>query len=366
MVPAPKSLPYFDQLKPQELAGQVHRALEMADDEIAALDTITRTLTEIVPGCDAELLLADNSKAHLSQAAVAGPSATGPGCLVDSPFACAAVRNGTTMSFPSSDALDACPHLRDRAMGECSAVCVPVSFMGRAMGVFHTVGPPGQPASEDQAEALGMLATQAGARIGMLRSMVRTQIQASTDALTGLMNRRTMEARTRDLLREYRQYTLVMADLDHFKLLNDTHGHQAGDRALRAFAEVCRATARQGDLFARWGGEEFAFVCPDTHPTEALPIIDRVRLELSARVAASDIPRFTASFGLAWSGDHSTAEDIIHTADAALYRAKDAGRDRAVIGRPDLTGPHPDHIKVVPDGSAIAADSSPLGPIPFS
>ncbi len=123
----------------QETTGRVHRALEMADDEPAALEVIGLTISEVLPNRSAELLLADNSKANLEQAVVAGPNPDGPGCPVASPFSCVAVRSGSAVTFASSNSLDACPHLRDRGEGACSAVCVPVTFMGRAMGVIHAV-----------------------------------------------------------------------------------------------------------------------------------------------------------------------------------------------------------------------------------
>jgi diguanylate cyclase (GGDEF)-like protein len=315
----------------QELAGQVHRALEIADDEGAALDVISRALSAITDDRPAELQLADNSKAHLHQAVVSGRDPRGPGCPVESPFSCAAVRNGTAMTFASSEALDSCPHLRGRAGGACSAVCVPVTFMGRAMGVLHTVGDDGAPPSEEEAEHLTMLSTQVGARIGMLRSMRKTQMQATTDGLTGLMNRRTFESRVRALHRSRAEFTLVMADLDHFKLVNDTYGHDAGDRALRLFAEVASTAVRDSDLVARWGGEEFALAFPDSDPEQTKDVLDRLRLELAARLGNGDLRPFTVSFGLTAGHDCATLEHAVRLADNALYQAKEAGRDRAVI-----------------------------------
>ena len=108
----------------------------MADDEPAALEVVGRTLDDVLPDRSAELLLADNSKANLEQAVVSGPDPEGPDCPVTSPYSCVAVRSGAAVTFPSSSALDACPHLRNRGGDPCSAVCVPVPFMGRAMGVI--------------------------------------------------------------------------------------------------------------------------------------------------------------------------------------------------------------------------------------
>lgn len=319
----------------QETSSKVHRALEMSDDEAMALDVIGLTMAELLPRRSAELLLADNSKSNLEQAVVAGDNPDGPGCPVASPFSCVAVRSGAAVTFASSTALDACPHLRNRGVEPCSAVCVPVTFMGHAIGVIHAVGAENQLPADDEIDAVTMLSGQAGARIGMLRTMIRTQVQASTDSLTGLMNRRTLEARIRALRRNETQFVLVMADIDHFKRVNDTHGHETGDRALKTFCEVAKSYLRQSDLIARWGGEEFALVFCDLNPLQARDIIDRIRLGLSARLSTSDLPVFTVSFGIVDTDGCTTLEQAIRLADDALYEAKAQGRDCSIIASTD-------------------------------
>jgi diguanylate cyclase (GGDEF)-like protein len=208
---------------------------------------------------------------------------------------------------------------------------VPVTFMGRAIGVIHAVDAPLQTPSVDQIDALSMLSTQAGARIGMLRTMVRTQEQASTDSLTGLINRRTFQARIRSFRRSGQRFTLVMGDIDHFKRINDTYGHETGDRALKTFCDVAKSTLRQGDLMARWGGEEFAFAFCDLDPVQARNVLDRIRLELAAILSTSDLPGFTCSFGIVDTERCASLEDAVRLADDALYEAKADGRDCSVI-----------------------------------
>lgn len=318
----------------QELTAKVRRAFEMAEDEPSALDVVARSFEHLAIDQPTELLLADNSKAHLQQAAVAGPTVKGPGCQVGSPFSCVAVRSGTATVFPSSESLDACPYLRDRPTGACSAICVPVTFMGRAIGVIHSTGENNVLPQEHAVESLVMLSTQAGARIGMLRTMERTHVQASTDGLTGLMNRRTFETRTRGIWRNEIPFTFVMADLDYFKRLNDSYGHETGDRALRIFAEVAKASIRENDVLCRWGGEEFALAFVDAEPDLAGAILSRLRLELAARMSTADCPPFTASFGLVGSRSCSSFEEAVRRADAALYEAKAQGRDQFVIWTP--------------------------------
>jgi diguanylate cyclase (GGDEF)-like protein len=224
--------------------------------------------------------------------------------------------------------------LRDRPTGPCSAVCVPISFMGRALGVLHTTGPEGQVASREQIAQLTTLATQAGARIGTVRAFEKTQLQAATDSLTGLINRRTFEQRVRELIGQERPFALAVADLDHFKRINDAHGHEAGDRALRLFAQVARQVLRDGDLLARWGGEEFVFALAEIDRDGAVGVLNRIRANL-AEAFSGDAPRFTASFGVTDSAEPGDLDRLMQIADAGLYTSKQDGRDRVTIGAAD-------------------------------
>jgi diguanylate cyclase (GGDEF)-like protein/PAS domain S-box-containing protein len=308
---------------------QLIEALEMADEEAATFEVVERAMEQISPVAPMELLLSDSSRAHLERAATSR-TAGAPACPVESPFSCVAVRRGNPVVFDTSESLNACPKLRDRPDGACSAVCVPVSFMGRALGVLHATGPVGEPPVASQVAQLTTLATQAGARIGTVRAFQRTQLQASTDGLTGLVNRRSLESEIRELLRQPRSFALVMADLDRFKQLNDTHGHEAGDRALRAFAQVTQEILREHDVIARWGGEEFVLVLPDVDRHQAGRVLDRIRTQLAASHNGGH-PAFTASFGVTDSTRASTLEELLQLADAALYASKNGGRDRATI-----------------------------------
>ena len=118
-----------------------------------------------------------------------------------------------------------------------------------------------------------------------------------------------------------------MVDLDHFKDLNDTFGHETGDRALRLFAETLRRSLRRDDLACRYGGEEFAVVLPQTTAVDAAEVLERVRGGLRSAVSAGGAPAFTASFGIALSTSYADLDEVVARADQALFRAKDAGRD---------------------------------------
>jgi diguanylate cyclase (GGDEF)-like protein/PAS domain S-box-containing protein len=318
-----------EQAQRDNFGSQLVEALEMADEEDATYDVAERAMAEISAGSPMELLLSDSSRANLERAAI-HPTSGAPGCPVQSPFSCVAVRRGNPVVFESSEALNACPKLRDRPEGPCSAVCVPVGFMGRALGVLHATGPEGKPLDANQVAQLTTLATQAGARIGTVRAFEKTQLQASTDSLTGLTNRRRLEQQLRGLIKQRHLFALALADLDHFKLLNDRYGHEAGDRALRFFAQVAGQELRDDDIVARWGGEEFMIVLPNLDRHQATAVLERIRADLGHATNGGH-PRFTASFGLTDSTKADTLEQLIHLADLGLYEAKQAGRDRITI-----------------------------------
>jgi diguanylate cyclase (GGDEF)-like protein len=312
---------------------QLSEALDMADSEGQVAETSARAMAEISPQHRMELLLSDSSKAQLERAAQ-HPDTGAAGCGVTSPYDCVAVRRGSSVGFENSEALNACTHLRGRSCGSVSAVCVPVTFMGRAIGVLHAAGPVAEPLLPHQAQQLATLGGQIGMRIGTVRAFEKTQLQAATDSLTGLPNRRTLEERLRNLVTAGQPYALVMADLDRFKMLNDTHGHAAGDLALRLFSDVLRSCLRGDDVAGRWGGEEFAFVLAGADAQAAKAMADRLRKRLASSLATGRGPAFTCSFGVSDSSMAARAEDLIQLADVALYQAKASGRDRACVADP--------------------------------
>lgn len=183
---------------------------------------------------------------------------------------------------------------------------------------------------------LGDMATLA---VSSAQARNRLAHLASTDELTGLANRRVFNERIEsDLARSRRSghpLSLVMVDLDHFKAINDEHGHPVGDEVLTEFAERLRAAARAGDLVARVGGEEFALILPECGADRAEATAERLR-RLIASAPFDGVGTVTASFGVASSADLHPDEDLFTAADRALYEAKKAGRD-VVIRHPGLT-----------------------------
>ena len=187
----------------------------------------------------------------------------------------------------------------------------------------------------------------AGVLVGLMRRRVdqlvselqhavsRLELIARTDPLTGVHNRRGFtEQLDHELARGARSgepCALLIADLDHFKRVNDRFGHAAGDAALTRTAAVLQAAVRRGDVVARLGGEEFAAVLPETGAEDAHTIAERLRTELAGSFAADELP-LTISVGLACApADGSAAADLVDAADRALYLAKRLGRNRTVV-----------------------------------
>ena len=127
-----------------------------------------------------------------------------------------------------------------------------------------------------------------------------------------------------------RPFVLVLADLDNFKRLNDSFGHEIGDRALQLFAQVLRDKVRGNDVIARLGGEEFVLVYPNMTVATSIEAVERVRDGLTQSLAVSTVPEFTCSFGITHSSVGRDADAILRVADAGLMRAKELGRDQVV------------------------------------
>ncbi len=164
---------------------------------------------------------------------------------------------------------------------------------------------------------------------------------AMYDALTGIYNRRAAGERLEQELARFRRggspLHVGLADLDHFKAVNDQHGHQTGDAVITAFVQGVRSVMRSSDVIGRWGGEEFLIIAPDsaTHPN---PLFDRIlehtrTLEAPAGEAGVAV-RFTVSIGTACAESGETMDDFLLRTDKALYRAKDEGRDRICHAEP--------------------------------
>jgi diguanylate cyclase (GGDEF)-like protein len=183
------------------------------------------------------------------------------------------------------------------------------------------------------------LASQAAVALENARLHDVVQRQAITDDLTGLVNRRRfIEALQAEIERARRfgsPLTVVLADLDDFKRVNDDFGHHTGDIALRSFADLVRSHVRDVDVPGRIGGEEFAILLPETDTHGAASVAERMRQSLSSvRIPVSNdrAVRLTASFGVAEHRQGQSGDDLLRVADSALYRAKAEGKNRVETG----------------------------------
>jgi diguanylate cyclase (GGDEF)-like protein len=171
------------------------------------------------------------------------------------------------------------------------------------------------------------------------RALQDLQEQAVTDPLTGLVNRRYLrEYLPRELTRATRSgapVALIMMDLDYFKRVNDTFGHEAGDLVLREIGALLRNTLRASDIACRFGGEEFVIVLPDSSLDGARKRAESLRAaikQVNLMHRGQPLGTLTASFGVALFPDHAEdPESLLRAADAALYGAKASGRDRVVV-----------------------------------
>ncbi|MDY0055708.1 MAG: GGDEF domain-containing protein [Methyloversatilis sp.] len=166
-------------------------------------------------------------------------------------------------------------------------------------------------------------------------ALTRIQELATRDALTGLPNRRHITdlfaQMARGAERTGSPLTVCLLDLDHFKRINDTYGHKAGDTVLKRFADTATGALRDSDVLARWGGEEFLVLLPDTPAKKADQSMARVRAALAQTRLVTDAAAVTFSAGLAQFRPGESIEHAVERADFALYRAKSEGRNRCVI-----------------------------------
>lgn len=324
------------------LVGRLQSAFDMAESDRDAFKVVGDALAVVAPQRPAEMLLADSSRAHLRRVA-SSCSSGAAGCGVETPWGCPAVRRSRTLAFESSAELDSCPRLAEHSLSDhngepISAMCVPVTVLGTPMGVLHVTGEVSHPPDASQRAGAEILAEQAGSRIGVLRAMAASQLQATTDPLTGLLNRRSLEAELQAMREQGTEFAVAFLDLDHFKDLNDTFGHEAGDRALRSFARVLRRTVRSEDIVCRYGGEEFVVVMPGSTAEESEGLFQRVSDELASVVSSGEVSPFTVSVGLADSLASLDTTEVVRLADAAMFRAKQAGRNRITVAEPVLDG----------------------------
>jgi diguanylate cyclase (GGDEF)-like protein len=201
-----------------------------------------------------------------------------------------------------------------------SVLFEPLLRGGEPVGVLVVGWPQAITVGGLRATAIALLAHEVATVIERADMLTQLTDMASTDALTGLPNRRAWEKSLNRALAEDEGVALAMLDFDHFKEFNDTYGHPAGDRLLRETAAAWREELRAGDFVARLGGDEFALLLPNCNTANALEVVERLRLRIPSGQ--------TCSAGIATHEPGSKPEALMTQADTALYEAKTAGRNR--------------------------------------
>lgn len=220
---------------------------------------------------------------------------------------------------------------------------VPLVFHERFMGALQvTADDPARAWQENELLLLRTVADQVAVAINHADLFAQIQQQALTDALTGCYNRRSFEMQLdRDLQmarRAHQPLSLMMIDLDRFKQLNDSSGHDAGDAALRKLAQCFKEEMRGADYAARFGGDEFVLILPQADSAGALLVAERVRKRIE-QIEIGEFGTLSASIGIAtFPADASSRADLVAAADAALYAAKRSGRNRVCVAESSNAG----------------------------
>jgi diguanylate cyclase (GGDEF)-like protein len=214
-----------------------------------------------------------------------------------------------------------------------ASIIVPLQVMGEVSGVLTLDRLGGRTFDERELELARLFANQAAIAIQNARSYMEMELQAISDGLTGLHNHRhfqeSLAAEVSRAGRYDEEFCLLMMDLDHFKSVNDTVGHQRGDEVLREVASVLRRCSRESDYLARYGGEEFTVILPRTTLTEARPVAQRICDQVREIEPGAQGVRVSMSIGVAAFPESARdKEALLGAADSALLRAKALGRDR--------------------------------------
>lgn len=310
-----------------ELEDRLRRALDVVSSEDEALRVVAEALEGVLPG-RVSVHLVDATGRRLGDSLVRSGEPLDAG-------SCVALRRHGTTETRSSAAFDACAHLRS-SPEPVSGVCVPVACHGHTSGVLQWEGEVSALLHPDTIGAIEAVAALLALHLAVLRAGDSID-DLRTDPLTGLLNRHSTGIAIRNLVRDLVPFSLALCDIDDFARFNDVHGHDAGDRALRLFAQTLTSTLRPNDVVGRTGGDIFAVAFPGTSAIDAAHALERVREVLVLSLSIGDLPAFTVSCGVSDSNQGSSIEAIIETAELAVALAKRSGANRVVIAGEETT-----------------------------
>ncbi|NOU78357.1 diguanylate cyclase [Paenibacillus sp. LMG 31459] len=216
------------------------------------------------------------------------------------------------------------------ATGSQSLIATPLNVGGEVRGAIMLAHKDAHFFSYDSYRLLQAMAGHIGLAVGNARLHAEVRRLANRDSLTGLFARHYLDEEIKQRQSTDFCGTLIVVDIDQFKAVNDTYGHQKGDKILKQVSEIVKSSIRQGDIAARWGGEELAVYLPQLGVQQAVFVAERIR----KRVMGETEPRVTVSCGIAewsWTDERVSVESLFYRADMALYEAKNNGRNQVVI-----------------------------------
>jgi diguanylate cyclase (GGDEF)-like protein len=320
-----------------------------------AYEVVTRFIPMLLPDLSGALYIVDDAGANLQSVGSWGTQP--PKETVFLPEDCVAVRRGLAYTSKADESVLFCRHLPERKPD--ISFCMPLAAQGETFGLLHlqvrSDAAAGRQTDIDatlRADFSETVAKQVSMALASLRSRDELQNRSIRDPLTGLFNRRYMEESfERELHRAARSETpavsFMMIDIDHFKKINDTFGHDAGDMVLRELSHILTGKSRKYDIACRFGGEEFVLclpgACREIAVRRATEIRDSVK-RLSLHYEGRDMGVITISVGISIYPDlGETPAELMKKADQALYQAKENGRDRVVLAEYNngMTGVNP-------------------------
>jgi diguanylate cyclase (GGDEF)-like protein len=317
--------------------AQFVEAIQFTESEPEAHELLTHHLESTIPGSSVIVLNRNNSIDRLEPAQpLPAGHPLAEQLLVSQPRSCLAVRLSRRYDRGRDDAAEVFGCMICGALTGPSS-CQPLLVGGEVIGSV-LVGHDDRLSSEADGR-LQDTVSQAAPVLANLRNLALAESRAATDALTGLPNRRSVDDTLRRMLaqadRSDRPFSIVLLDLDHFKQINDTCGHDRGDDVLAALAALLRSELRASDFAGRNGGEEFVLFLPDTDRPGAFNLAEKTRRSMHKLRVAGVERAITGSFGIAaFPDDATTAEGLMRIADRALYAAKQQGRDRVASSQP--------------------------------
>jgi len=340
--------------------NRLSELISYASDEEAVIRAGRATLQRLIPSRGGEVLLVnpsfDQLRLHSTWGEVNTPDDR-PLAIGD-PRACPGIRrNAVHLTRSALDAFSLTCEIHPMRTG--SLLCIPMISHNEVIGVIHLERADEDGFTDDDVRLSGRVTEQVALAMANLRLMDRMERQAMTDPLTGLANPRSFDPLLeRELAisrRDQQPVAVLMMDLDDFKRFNDTHGHPAGDEALRSLARTVRGTLRETDAAARYGGEEFAILLRATSLEGAVLVAEKLRAAIAhtpVEIGPNRFARITASLGVAASDRHGTDRmQLMHLADVALYEAKtERNRVASAPVRPESPAT---------DGADGAASASP-------